>query len=157
MAYHTLAYAEIEAGEPEHALELLQHGEFLIGSDMSEGVAAKFAIEQARALVAIGRVGDAARAGSRALELADALSPGDRGRAFTTLAEVFIAAGDEEKGRLLYERGLDLLVEHGKPYALDAGRRYADLLEAAGDTAGALRVLRRATDAASNGVVSERR
>jgi transcriptional regulator with XRE-family HTH domain len=157
MAYHMLAYIEIERGNGETALTLLEKGRHLMGSAFAPADEAKFGVEEARALILVGRVADAARAGSRALELVDALSPGDRGRAYTTLAEVFLRAGDEEKGRLLYERGLDLLVEHGKPYALDAGRRYADLLEAAGDTAGALRVLRRATDAASNGVVSERR
>ncbi|HZT92239.1 MAG TPA: tetratricopeptide repeat protein [Gaiellaceae bacterium] len=149
MAYHMLAYIEIEGGNGERALELLERGRSLIGTDATDGVAAKFAIEEARALVLVGRVRDAARAGSRALEYADALSPGDRGRAFTTLAEVFLAADDDERGRMLFERGLELLVEHGKPYAIEAGRRYADVLEAAGDTAGALRVLRLATDAAA--------
>jgi hypothetical protein len=32
---------------------------------------------------------------------------------------------------------------------IEAGRKYADLLEAEGDTAGALRVLRQATNAAA--------
>lgn len=157
MAYHTLAYAEIEARHAERALGLLERGRELMASSFSPADEAKFSIEEGRALVLLDRVGDAARAAGRALEYVDALSPGDRGRAYATLADVFLAAGDEDRARMLYERGLDLLVEYGKPYALEAGRRYADVLESAGDTAGALRVLRLATDAAAAAASSERR
>jgi tetratricopeptide (TPR) repeat protein len=148
MAYHLLAYAEIDAGHGEAALELLERGRELIGSELSEFDDARFSIEEARALIVAGRHREAARAGARAVELARAITPSDRGRAYATLADVFLAAGDTGRAQELFERGLDLLVEHGRPFAVETGRRYADLLEAQGDTAGALRVLRRATDAA---------
>jgi tetratricopeptide (TPR) repeat protein len=99
--------------------------------------------------VIAGRVPEAAQAGARALELVSEIAVGDQGRAYVALADVFIASGDRARARGLYEKGLDLLIEHARPYALETGRRYADLLEAEGDTAGALRVLRRATDAAA--------
>ena len=67
-----------------------------------------------------------------------------------TLADVFLAAGDRERARMLLGQALDLLVEHGRRVAVDAGRRLADLLEAEGDTAGALEVLKRATAASSS-------
>jgi hypothetical protein len=64
-----------------------------------------------------------------------------------TLADVFLAAGDRERARMLLGQALDLLVEHGRRVAVDAGRRLAELLEEDGDTAGALEVLKRATHA----------
>jgi tetratricopeptide (TPR) repeat protein len=149
MAHHMLAYIEVEAGNGAKALEYIERGLQLVGSDAPEHVAAAFAIEEARALVLVDHVNEAAKAGHRALALVDALSPADRGRAYATLADVFHSAGDDERARMLYEQGLELLVEHGKPFALEAGKRYADVLEAAGDTAGALRVLRIATGAAT--------
>jgi tetratricopeptide (TPR) repeat protein len=150
MAYHLLAYAEIEAGHGETALQLLERGRRLIGRDLSELDDARFSIEEARAHVLVGSIPEAARAGAKAVELVRAVTPADRGRAYGTLADVFLATGADERALELYEKALDLLVENGRPHAVELGRRYADLLESRGDTAGALRVLRRATDAAAS-------
>jgi tetratricopeptide (TPR) repeat protein len=149
MAYHLLALAEIESGNGESALELLERGRQLFGKDLGDKEDAKFSIEEARALVSLGRTGEAAAAAARALALIDANSIGDRGRAYVALAEVFVAAGDLERAEMLFGQGLDLLIEHGRRFALDAGRRLADLLEQRGDAAGALAVLKRAAAAAS--------
>jgi tetratricopeptide (TPR) repeat protein len=148
-AHHLLAFAEIEAGNGEAALELLDRGRTLLGSEMTDTEEVMFSIEQARALVLTGDVHEAARTGAVAFELLDVMPPGDRGHAYVTLADVFVAVGDTERARALYGAGLDLLVEHGKPRVIEAGRKYADLLEAEGDTTGALRVLRQATNAAA--------
>ncbi len=150
MAYHLLAFAEIESGEGEKALALLAKGRQLFGDELSAADDARFSIEEARALVLTNQVQEAARAGATAFELVGELSPGDRGGAYVALGDVFLAAGNGDRAGRLFEKGLDLLIEHNKPRALEAGRRYADLLEAEGDTAGALRVLRRVTDAASS-------
>ncbi len=149
MAYHLLALAEIASGNGESALEHLDRGRGLFGKDLGEADDAKFSIEEARALVSLGRTADAAKAAARALALIDAISPGDRGRAYVALADVFIAAGEGERAEMLLGQGLDLLIEHGKSFALDAGRSLAELLEAKGDAAGALAVLKRAAAAAS--------
>ena len=50
------------------------------------------------------------------------ISAGDRGHAYVTLADVFVAVGDTERARALSRPGLDLLVEHGKPRVIEAGR-----------------------------------
>jgi tetratricopeptide (TPR) repeat protein len=121
----------------------------LFGADLSSKDEAKFSIEEARALTSLGRTGEAARAAGRALALIDWISAGDRGRAYVALADVFVAAGELERAEMLYGQGLDLLIDHGKPFALDAGRRLADLLEQRGDETGALAVLKRAAAAAS--------
>jgi tetratricopeptide (TPR) repeat protein len=149
MAYHLAAYAEVESGNFEEALSLLQRGRELFGAEIGKRDEARFSIEEARALVGLDRHADAARAASRALALLEAMQPADRGRACVTLADVFLASGDRVRGRVLLEQGLADLIEHGNRFALEAGRRLADLLEAEGDTAGALAVLKRATAASA--------
>src|SRR5207248_305459 len=82
MVYHLLAYAEVEAGEAAAALEHLERGRELFAATMTPIDDAKFAIEEARALLALRRLKSAARAASRALALMEALDPGDRGRSY---------------------------------------------------------------------------
>jgi tetratricopeptide (TPR) repeat protein len=149
MAYHLLALAEVESGNGESALEHLKSGRARFGTDFSDKDEAKFSIEEARALISLGRTSEAARAAARALGVIDAISPGDRGRAYVALADVFSVSGEHDRAEMLLGQGLDLLIEHGKPFALDAGRRLADLLEQKGDAAGALSALKRAAAAAS--------
>ncbi|HVC85979.1 MAG TPA: helix-turn-helix domain-containing protein [Gaiellaceae bacterium] len=154
-ACHLLAYSEIESGNHQEALDLLERGRELLG-DSGLRADARFAVEEARALVGLGRNADAALAAARALELLETMQPADRGRAYVLLADVFLADGDGVRARMLLEQGLDNLIEHGNRFALDAGRRLADLLEAQGDTAGALDALKRATEAAAGAPVAAR-
>jgi tetratricopeptide (TPR) repeat protein len=154
MAYHLLAYAEIECGNAEEALVLLDRGRTLFGHELTDRDDARFSLEEARALMALGRHAEAARKAARALELLDAVSAGDRGHAYVTLSDVFLASGDRERPKMLLGQALELLSEHARPMALDAGRKLAALLEEDGDTAGALQVLKRAAEASSP--VSER-
>lgn len=155
MACHLVAYSEVEAGNYADALEAIERGRALVGDDIGGRVQAKFEIEEARALIGLDRPTDAARVAAHALELMDEMHPADRGRAYMTLADVFLGAGDRERARMLLGQALELLIEHGRRLAIDAGRRLADLLEEDGDTAGALEVLKRATEAsASNARVS---
>ncbi|MGZ4333644.1 MAG: helix-turn-helix domain-containing protein [Gaiellaceae bacterium] len=150
MAYHLLATTELEAGHGEEALRLLGRGRELFGSELGPRDDARFATGEARALLLAGRSAEAARTAARALELMDALGPGDRGMAYVALAEVFRSVDDPERARMLLGQALNLLLEHGPRGALEAARPLADLLEADGDTAGALAVLKRATAAASS-------
>jgi tetratricopeptide (TPR) repeat protein len=150
MAYHLLAYAEIESGNAEEALVLLERGRVLFGHELTGRDDARFSLEEARALMALDRNSEAALKAARALELLDTVSPGDRGLAYVTLADVFLAAGDRERPKMLLGQALELLSEHFKPMALDAGRKLAALLEEDGDTAGALQVLKRAAEASSS-------
>lgn len=156
MAYHLLAHAEIEAGNGVEALELLERGRVLFGRDLRPTDDARFSLEEARALMTLDRNAEAARKAARTLELVDALSPGDRGNVYITLAEVFLAAGDRERPKMLLGQAIELLGEHLKPKVLEAGRRLAELLEEDGDTDGALQVLKRAAETASAAPVGER-
>jgi len=150
MAYHLIAHSEVDAGNGAEALLLLERGRSLFGRDMGEADDARFSFEEARALMVLGRNSDAALKAAHTLELLDAVSPGDRGAAYVTLADVFLAAGDRERPRMLLEQAIELLGEHLKPRVLDAGRKLAALLEEDGDTAGALQVLKRAAEASSS-------
>ena len=150
MAYHLLAYAEIESGNAEEALVLLDRGRALFGRELSERDDARFSLEETRALMVLGRHSEAARKAAHTLELLDAVSPGDRGQAYVTIADVFLAAGDRDRPKMLLGQALELFSEHAKPMTLEAGRRLAALLEEDGDTAGALRVLKRAAVAVSS-------
>jgi tetratricopeptide (TPR) repeat protein len=150
MAYHLLAYAEIESGNADEALVLLDRGRALFGRELTDRDDARFSLEEARALTALGRNSEAALKAARTLELLDAVSPGDRGHAYVTLADVFLASGDRERPKMLLGQALELLSEHVKPMALEAGRKLAALLEEDGDTSGALQVLKRAAEASSS-------
>jgi tetratricopeptide (TPR) repeat protein len=152
MAYHLLAHAEIESGNAEEALTLLGRGRVLFGRELTARDDARFSLEETRALMSLGRQADAARKAATTLELLDAVNPADRGRAYVTLADVFLASGDRERPKMLLGQALELLSEHLKPMALDAGRKLAALLEEDGDTAGALQVLKRAAEASSSSV-----
>src|SRR5436305_2715657 len=156
MAYPVVAYAEVEAGEYSDALGLLARGRELFGSELGQRDEARFSIEEARAYMGLGRHNDAAVAARRVLAASDAMQPADRGRAFVTLGDVFLAAGETDRARSLFEQGLELLLEHGRRHALDAGRRLAELLEDQGETDAALQVLKRASEAASSAPVGER-
>jgi tetratricopeptide (TPR) repeat protein len=147
MAYHLLAYSEVEEGHEEDALRLLTRGRELFAQHMGKREDAKFATVEARALVSLGRSREAAGKASHALELVDSLSPGDRGLTYVALAEIFTAAGDRDRAQMLLGQALDLLADYGSKLALEAARPLADLLEENGDPAAALAVLRRATDA----------
>jgi len=143
MAYHLLAYAEVEAGEPALALEHLERGRELFSETMTGADDAKFAIEEARALLGLRRLKNAARAASRALELIDALDPGDRGRSYVVLANVFSANHDTDRALELYELALELLEDHGRPYVVEAAGHLAQLLEELGRPVDALQALKR--------------
>ena len=149
MAYHLLAFSEIEGGNFVDALPLLERGRALFGADLRPLDDARFSIEEARALIGLDRQSDAARAAARAVERLHHVSPGTRGRMLTTLGTIFLEIGDRDRARSLLEEGLQLHLEHGPHFALEPARLLADILEAEGDTAGALEVLKRATGATS--------
>jgi tetratricopeptide (TPR) repeat protein len=157
MAYHLLAYAEIEEGNGRGALDLLERGRALFGDDMTDRDRAKFALEEARALSLVGETAAAAKAGRRALGLIEWIDPQDRGRAYMHLGDIFAANGDRDRARDVYETAVDLLEAHGKPYLLDAAAKLAAQLEEDGDAPGALAVLKRATAARRNAPPPPRR
>src|SRR5205807_116416 len=94
---HALAYAEIEAGHPERALAELAHGRSLVGKDLTAQADAQFSLEETRALLALGRLKEAADSASNALEKIEALDAGDRARGYYLVGSVFSASGNQER------------------------------------------------------------
>ena len=72
--------------------------------------------------------------------LAEDASRVDIGRAYTELATAFGQAGDTGRAREIFELAVDLLAQGPRRYRDEAHRRFADLLEAAGDAERAARI-----------------
>jgi tetratricopeptide (TPR) repeat protein len=143
-AYHLLAYAEIEGGNPESALSKLARGRELFADSLTARDDAKFSLEESRALLALQRPKQAAQKAAHALENIEALDPLERGRSYMLLGDVFRASGDPNRAVELYELAIELLEESGRSYLLEAGSRLAELLEELGHPDRAFRVLKRA-------------
>ena len=144
MAYHALAYAEIEAGNAESALVQIERGRELLGADLTDQADAQFSLEETRALLALGRLREAATAAGNAFEKLHAVDRQDQGRGYMLLGEVFAANGDRDRARGLYELAVDSCERDARPFLAEAARRLADLLEAEGRADEALAVLKRA-------------
>jgi tetratricopeptide (TPR) repeat protein len=144
MAYHLLAYAEIEAGNAEAALEQLERGREHFGPNLTPRDEAKFSMEETRALLQLGQTSDAANKAAVALGKIELLDAQDRGRAYLLLGDVFRASGDDERAVELLELAVEILEKDGKPYVVEAASRLADLLEEKGRPEEALAVLKRA-------------
>jgi tetratricopeptide (TPR) repeat protein len=147
LAYHLVAAAENTAGKSESALHHLERGRALFGPEMLPRHDAIFAIEETRALLALDRTSEAAKAAAVALGKLQALDPQDKGRAYVLLGEVFHRSGDRERAIELLELALELLEDVGRAFVLDAAAKLADVLEEAGRPDQALAVLRRAVSA----------
>ena len=144
LAHHLLAHVELERGNAEEALELLEHGHRLAVRSGGADVEHRFKVEKARALAALGRDDEAV---VLAIEVGDDLSestPEQAGRAYAVAAEVFARGGDSAKALELYERSVALVGERHADFVRDIYSKMAELLEAQGRTDEALELLKRA-------------
>jgi tetratricopeptide (TPR) repeat protein len=144
-AHHMSAFAELDAGRPTEALELLRRGRTLLGPDPTVLDLAEFDIEEARALAQLGQLEDAASlAMATAARFRDG-HPLDVGRSFGELAAIFDEIGDRERARELYELAVEMLERQPNRYLAEVYSRYGDLLESAGQQHEALDIFRRGT------------
>ena len=93
---------------------------------------AKFAIEEARALVQLGRLDDAASAALAASAGLRGTHPGDVGRSYTELAAVLEQAGQSERALELYALAIEVLEPTPNRFLSDAYTAYGELLERLG-------------------------
>jgi tetratricopeptide (TPR) repeat protein len=145
-AHQLLAFIELERGDADQALDLLQRGRELLGDEGGIVEHAKFRLEEARALAQLGRT---AEAGALAMELAGVLreaDPLDAARSFEVLGGVFEQIGRPAQAREVYELAVEMLERLGRPYVSTAYARLAALLEAEGHKDEALELLRKALD-----------
>lgn len=143
-AHQTLAHIELDRGNAEEALELLEAGLPLVRESGSTLEEAQFKLEEARALAKLGRGEEAA---SLAMEVAPILgeaSPLDAGRSYHLIAEMFAELGDEARAIELYELAVDMLEKSPTRYLVEAYSRLAELLERSGRKDEALALLKRA-------------
>jgi tetratricopeptide (TPR) repeat protein len=143
--YELVASLTTDLGEPRKALALLREGWPLVLDDATPLEVAHYRIEEARALAALGERDGAAAIAMRVAAQLDGTHPGDAGRAYVLLGQIFTELGEIARARQLYETGIALLNRQGPSrYLADAYRRLAELFEAEYRTDDAVAVLRRA-------------
>ena len=141
-AHHLLAYIEIERGNPADALELLQRGRPLVEQAGERYELGLFRLEEARALARLGRRDEAREVAHEVLRTLEGVALVDAARALAVVAEVLAETGERARAIELYESSIAQM--EGSPFALDAHRKLAELLEAEGRQAEALDILKRA-------------
>ena len=144
-AHQVLAYIELERGQPERALTLLDDALPLIERVGDRPLLATFNLERARALVALGQFDDARDLASELVRQLEGLSTVDSVRALSVLADVLAQTGDTTQALALYEAAAEQLEGHeNEAMLVDVYRRWSDLLADNGDAHKALEIARRA-------------
>ncbi len=145
LALQTLAYVYLDLDRPTEALDLLHEGKSLIATTGTPLEIARYRIEEARALAALGEREVAA---ALAMELAGAIGAThaeDVGRSYLLLGEIFTDLGEPERAQELLELAVEGLEQQAPSrYLVQAYKRLAALLKERGDTDAALSVLERA-------------
>jgi tetratricopeptide (TPR) repeat protein/DNA-binding XRE family transcriptional regulator len=144
LAHQLLAHIELNRGNADRAIELLERGAPLVAGSGRKFELASLRIEQARALAQTGRAEEAASAAMEALGSIGELGSLEAGRCYTLIAEVYESLGDEERAIELYELAVEQLEAVPTRFGADAHGKLAELLEARGDKDAALAVLKRA-------------
>jgi tetratricopeptide (TPR) repeat protein len=143
-AHLLLAHVELERGNAEEALDLLEQGHAL---DIRAGGAdadGRFKVDKARALIALGRDEEAlALAVEAGASLAES-RPEQAGRAYAVAADVFARLDDRARALELYELAGELVAERQPAFTRELYSKMAELLEADGRKDEALELLKRA-------------
>jgi tetratricopeptide (TPR) repeat protein len=142
-AHLLIAFAELDAGHPEEALDLLRRGRALLGDQASPHDLAKVDIEEARALARLGQLEEAASLALSAAAAFRECHPYDAGRSFGELAAIFEELGERARARELYELAVEMLEQEPNRFLAEVYVRYGDLLEAEGCEGEALAVFRK--------------
>lgn len=143
-AHQLLAHVELDRGNADEALGLLDRGLPLIVESSNQVDEALFQLERARALAQLGRSGEATTLAQRSAEQLEGASPGDAGRGYAIVAEIYADLGDREGAIRTYERAAELLQISPSRYVLEVYAKLADLLEEDGRKDEALEVLKTA-------------
>ena len=132
-AHQLLAHIELDRGNAEEALELLEHGWPLLERSGNKLERAQYRIEEARALAKLDRHEEAAALAMQVSGLIADAAPEDAARSYTVLGSVYEELGEASRAREVYELAAELL-EPRNPnrYLIDVYSRLADLAEAEG-------------------------
>ena len=148
-AHHLLAYVEIDRGNHERALELLEKARELAACGGTAYDTAKLDLEQARALAGLGDLDQAASLINRAAAELAHHHPIDLGRCYAELAAVCAEAGSSERAVELYDLSLEYLQHSPNPWIAGAYTRLGELHEALGNQRAAFEAYRSAARAAA--------
>lgn len=144
LAHHLLAHIELDRGNTERAIDLLDEAQPLIEASGRPFETANFQLERARALMKLGRRKQAASLAMETVGILEQASPLDAGRGYALIAEIFVELRERERAAELYELAIERLEKVPNRYLVEAYSQLADLLEQAGESERALKVLRRA-------------
>jgi tetratricopeptide (TPR) repeat protein len=146
-AHQLLAHVELDRGNSEEALALLDRGLPLVEEGGNRAEHAVFQLERARALVRLDRREEAARLAAESAKMLVDAAPTDAGRGHAVIAEVYEGLGDRARAIETYEQAAELLSVSPSRYLLEVYAKLADLLESAGRKDEALAVLKKAVAA----------
>ena len=143
-ANQLLAHIEVDRERPEEALELVRKGLELLSEGANPINRALLRLEEARALLQLGKREEAA---ALAMEVAGLLregSPHDAGRGYMLVAEVYEGLGDRERALEVYELAAELLQRSPGRYLIEVYQRLAEILEEEQRQDEALEILKKA-------------
>jgi tetratricopeptide (TPR) repeat protein len=142
-AHQLLAHVELERGNAEEALDLIDRGETLAvraGGADAEGY---FGIVRAQALAQLGRGEEAIASAMQLAGTADS-RPDLAGRAYGVAADVYAATGDRARALELYELSAELMADRDHAFMRGLYSKMAELLEQEGRKDEALELLKKA-------------
>lgn len=143
-AHQLLAHIEIDRGNSDRALQLLDQAQPYIQASGRPYESASVQLERARALMKVGKKKQAASLAMSTAAVLEGASPLDAGRGYAIIAEVFEDLGDRERAMELYELAIERLEGVPTRYLVEAYSKLAELLERSGEPGRALSLLRRA-------------
>ncbi len=132
-AHQLLAHIELDRGNAQDALDLLEEGWPLLDQSANALERAQYRLEEARALARLGRSEEAAALAMQISGLIADAHPEDAARSYSVLAGVFDDLGDRGRARELYELAAELL-EPRNPnrFLIDVYSHLADIAESEG-------------------------
>jgi tetratricopeptide (TPR) repeat protein len=144
LAQQLLAHIELDRGNGERALELLEEASPLIRQGGRPFEEAALLLERARAMLALGRRKQAAAMSMEATATLEHASPLDAGRGYMLVAQVFGELRDTSRAIELLELAVERLETVPTRYLVEAYTKLAELYEKRGDPDRALAILRKA-------------
>jgi tetratricopeptide (TPR) repeat protein len=144
-AHQLLAHLELDRGNAQEALDLLEEGWPLLEASGNGLERAQYRLEEARALARLGRSEEAAALAMQISGLIADAHPEDAARSYSVLAGVFDDLGDRGRARELYELAAELL-EPRNPnrFLIDVYSRLADIAESEGRKEEAYELMKKA-------------
>jgi tetratricopeptide (TPR) repeat protein len=144
-AHQLLAHIELDRGQAEEALRVLQEGWPLLEHTGNPLERAQYRLEEARALAKLGEKEDAAALAMQISGVISSTHPEDAARSYTVLAGVYEDLGESARARELYELAAETLrPRNPSRYLIHIFARLADLAESEGRKDEAFEYLKKA-------------